>query len=456
MTGAYFVDQLEARGLDPADIPITAALFATALAGFATLRTTLPEHAWWVPGRLEVFGKHTDYAGGRSLVAAVPRGFAFLGSPRSDQSIHLFDSRSGERTVIDSSPAAVGWRHYADVVIARLARNFPGARRGADIAFASNLPRASGMSSSSALVVGIASVLVRLWCLTNRAAWRESITDSTALATYYAALESGLAFGGFEGDAGVGTHGGSEDHAAMLLAAPGSLTAFSFVPMRRIVDVPVPDEWRFVIAASGVTAEKTGAARNAYNRLSEAASILLRLWNARGEPSPSLAAALASDPSAADALRELIGARKIPGWTPQMLEQRLEHFRREDARVPEAVRGFQELDSTSLGAIGEASQRDAERLLGNQIPQTSALARRARECGALAASSFGAGFGGSVWALVEREQAAEFAVDWLGRYRLGDAPEGALSFVAIPGPPVIELSSFPTTPPSLPSRGGSG
>ena len=32
---------------------------------------------WFVPGRLEVLGKHTDYVGGRSLLAAVDRpGFA--------------------------------------------------------------------------------------------------------------------------------------------------------------------------------------------------------------------------------------------------------------------------------------------------------------------------------------------------------------------------------------------
>ncbi|MGV2448389.1 UNVERIFIED_CONTAM: galactokinase family protein, partial [Bacillus sp. ATCC 13368] len=30
--------------------------------------------SWFVPGRLEVFGKHTDYAGGHSIVAAVDRG----------------------------------------------------------------------------------------------------------------------------------------------------------------------------------------------------------------------------------------------------------------------------------------------------------------------------------------------------------------------------------------------
>ncbi|MCQ8207142.1 galactokinase family protein, partial [Cutibacterium acnes subsp. acnes] len=29
---------------------------------------------WFVPGRIEVLGKHTDYAGGSTLVAAVDRG----------------------------------------------------------------------------------------------------------------------------------------------------------------------------------------------------------------------------------------------------------------------------------------------------------------------------------------------------------------------------------------------
>ncbi len=50
--------------------------------------------------------------------------------------------------------------------------------------------------------------------------------------------------------------------------------------------------------------------------------------------------------------------------------------------------------------MAERSQEAAERWLGNQIPETIALARLARHVGATAASAFGAGFGGSVWALV--------------------------------------------------------
>lgn len=441
MTGAAFAKQLTAHGLDPIEIPATAALYDTALDGFRTLTARTPSHAWWVPGRLEVFGKHTDYAGGRTLVAAVPRGFAFLASPRADQLVQLVDARTGERVTFEAEHAGfTGWRHYAEVALARLARNFPGARRGADIVFTSNLPRASGMSSSSALVVGIATILAQLWSLAERTEWQQNIQDGSALATYLASIENGSPFGGLEGDAGVGTHGGSEDHAAMLLSLPGEVSAYSFVPIRHLDRARVPEGWRFVIGSSGVRAEKTGSARAAYNRLSEGAGVLLRLWNSHQQPSRSLAAALARDTEAADRLRELIRVSDVPGWTPDALERRLEHFRKEDARVPEALQAVAAAEVARLTGLSEASQRDAHHLLGNQIPQTVGLAELARACGAFAASSFGAGFGGSVWALVGRERARTFAARWLADYRREYQMKEAVTFIATPGPAVAELA----------------
>ena len=123
-----------------------------------------PRHAWWVPGRLEVFGKHTDYAGGRTLVCAVPNGLAVAASPRADGSIHVVDARRGDRLVLRRRDGGgfTGWRHYVEVAARRLAANFPGAALGADIVFSSDLPRASGMSSSSALVIAMSSALVRV------------------------------------------------------------------------------------------------------------------------------------------------------------------------------------------------------------------------------------------------------------------------------------------------------
>ena len=38
---------------------------------------------WFVPGRIEVLGKHTDYAGGSTLVAAVDRGVTISIEPVS-------------------------------------------------------------------------------------------------------------------------------------------------------------------------------------------------------------------------------------------------------------------------------------------------------------------------------------------------------------------------------------
>ncbi len=82
MKGAALVDRLIEKGLDPADRAGKEALFTTVLDGFATGHSGHPRHAWWVPGRIEVFGKHTDYAGGRTLVCPVPRGFAVVAAPR--------------------------------------------------------------------------------------------------------------------------------------------------------------------------------------------------------------------------------------------------------------------------------------------------------------------------------------------------------------------------------------
>jgi galactokinase len=67
--------------------------------------------------------------------------------------------------------------------------------------------------------------------------------------------------------------------------------------------------------------------------------------------------------------------------------------------------------------LADRSQEIAEKMLGNQIPQTSFLQRSARELGAVAASGFGAGFGGSVWALVRADQARDFAERWAKVYQ---------------------------------------
>jgi galactokinase len=449
MTGREAAEALGALGLQPQDVETRQSLFDAAIEAFHDIGGP-PSLACWVPGRLEVFGKHTDYCGGRSLVGAVPRGFAMLGRPRPDETIRIRDAGRRDEFIINlDRPAGAsrsrlkGWRNYAQVVISRLARNFPGVPLAADLVIASDLPSASGMSSSSALMVGLASTLVERARIRTLAAWQENIHGAPDEAGYYACIENGRRFGSLAGDAGVGTHGGSEDHLGIVCSAAGQLSAWRFVPIGPVGAVRVPDDWTFVLASSGVAADKTGSAKDAYNRLSREAAMLLDIWNRHEAPQPSLSAALDSAPGAATRLEALITGSASATHGTDALGRRLSHFVAEHARVAEAISAFQEGDGPRLSALSEASQLDAERLLDNQVPETVALVRAAREHGAFAASAFGAGFGGSVWALVDGRDgipAAVFAERWLSAHRKAfPHRSAATTFVAQPGPPLTRL-----------------
>jgi galactokinase len=427
--------------MSPGDIELARLLLGALLQAFGPFTGAEPEHAWWVPGRIEVFGKHTDYCGGHSLVGALPRGLAFAARRRGDTTIRLLDVSRSESVTLTTDPAPSdlsGWRHYANVVVQRLSRNFPGVGLGADVVFASNLPSASGMSSSSALMIGLAETLVHLAGLRDRAEWRGNIAGSLDAAGYYACIENGMTFGSLRGDSGVGTHGGSEDHVAILSGAAGQLSGNSFVPIRHVGDVMLPDDWTFVVASSGVAAKKTGEAKEAYNRLSHEAAALLDLWNRHEPRQPSLRAAMSSHPSAPHRLRQLV---RVADSRAQQLERRLTHFLNEDVRVLDALEAFRSRQAARISTLSDASQSEAETLLANQVPETIALARAARDHGAFAASSFGAGFGGSVWALVEHGSATAFAGRWLAAYRSRfPSRTTATAFAARPGPSITLLT----------------
>ena len=70
------------------------------------------------------------------------------------------------------------------------------------------------------------------------------------------------------------------------------------------------------------------------------------------------------------------------------------------------------------------------------MEETRWLPLVAERRGAIAASAFGAGFGGSCWALVKTVEAAEFAGLWAADYRhkFPEAGERATFFVMRPGP----------------------
>jgi galactokinase len=86
-------------------------------------------------------------------------------------------------------------------------------------------------------------------------------------------------------------------------------------------------------------------------------------------------------------------------------------------------------------------------LLKNQVEQTEWLASRAPDFGAECASAFGAGFGGSVWALVSEAQAVGFLSRWRDGYleAYPEHTETAEFLITRPGPAAFEITLTQTT-----------
>lgn len=427
---AALADCLLNAGLGAEAAVTRAKLFALAAEG---LPSADERSAFFVPGRVEVLGKHTDYAGGRTVVIAAERGFSVVASPRKDRLVTVTAVEMDESTEFelhpDLVPAAGHWSNYPMTVARRIARNFPGISVGADIAFSSDLPPAAGMSSSSAMMIGVFLSLADVNRLAQRDEYRREIGSLTDLAGYLGTIENGQNFGALEGDRGVGTFGGSEDHTAILCGQPDQMSQYSYCPVRFERSVPVPRGYRFAIGVCGVVAEKTGSAKEKYNAASRRASALVEIWNEKtGRDDPHLAAVLTASPDSAAELAGWAESSSREDFNAHSLTSRLAQFVAESEEiVPAAGDALIAGDIEEFGRQVARSQDLTDQQLGNQVPETVYLAARAREFGAAAASAFGAGFGGGVWALVEAEKMDAFLNRWEEDYRRGHPQHNELT-----------------------------
>ena len=209
----------------------------------------------------------------------------------------------------------------------------------------------------------------------------------------------------------------------------------------------MPAGHTFVVATSGIAAAKTGNAKERYNRASLLVREILDRWtSATGRRDRTLAAALGSSAEASATLDAILDRDRSGDGLTDPLRRRLDHFRLENDRViPAALRALETSDLEAFGRVVDDSQAGAEQLLGNQVPETIALTRLARELGAVAASAFGAGFGGSVWALVPSDDVADFTAQWQRRYREAvprQISDLAVFFPTAAGPPVTPLDGL--------------
>jgi len=468
--------QLRDAGLGDADnIEAKVALYAQAAAALVHLtgedNRRQNAAAFWVPGRVELAGKHTDYAGGWSLLAATPRGFCVVVNARDDAECRVVtldssvppDDRVAHISLAGDGPLLCGidgvssghWSRYARVCLARLGNNFKphlGQKlRGVDLALGCDLPVASGMSTSSALICALFLAFDFANDLRASPAFLRLLPDDASLVEYLGCCENGKDFGDREahaagtgpwlqGNGGVGTFGGSEDHAAIMTCRANTVHVYRFCPTRCMATVEVAPGVALVVGSSGVVAAKTGGAMARYNT---AASDAARVAAALGFATMGEGLRLLGAAGCRDRLASLLVCRLdagIAGLDAAQAGADLRRFRQFELETDVVVPGLAEALGAGDGGRGgrlmdESHARGAEALT-NLVEATGWLARRAKAIGASGATAFGAGFGGSVVALVPAADAARFAAAWERDYGAAfpENRERAVFFAMRPGP----------------------
>lgn len=367
----------------------------------------------YVPGRIELLGKHTDYAGGVSLTCASSRHMVAVLVETRDAGITFVDALTGERERIafDGSAVVKGWASYANVAVGRVVSHAGRPSNGATVVFTSDIPKAAGMSSSSVVTTMAALSAMSL------ASW-DHLKSLSDVAGFLGAVESGADFGPLPGDDGVGTRGGSQDHTAMLMGKDGVVSLFGYHPVERLVELTWPADMHLLIGISGVKASKRTGAKELYNAASALARRIGEAWSVRyGTNPPVMGAMLEHEEFSEPRVIEMIDEIAEDAEDRSRLWHRFAQFHDEcTIAIPDAVAAWQAGDWNTFGQHVALSQQMAEDWLGNQVPETSWLVRSAREHGAVAASAFGAGYGGAVWAMVPAAESPEMMEKWAAAY----------------------------------------
>ncbi|MBK7644457.1 MAG: galactokinase [Planctomycetes bacterium] len=363
------------------------------------------------PGRVNLIGEHTDYNGLPVFPMALQRNVAYLLRPRTDARVRLVnrDRRYGTREFAISDaiePFAQGdWGNYVKAAAQKLASRFE-LRCGFDAAVDGNVPLAAGLSSSSATLVGALLALMRVNGLELPLA---ELQELAAQAERY-----------------VGVAGGGMDQAISLGGRAQHALVIDFAPVR-MQPTRMPGDWRFVVSNTLVMAEKSGAAREAYNARTRECREALERFRAHPDAAglPDSYYALVHG-VALPRLLEIAG-HALGG----VLLQRFRHVVSEGARVEQARQAMLGGDAAGFGRLMDASHASLREDYEVSSTELDLLVEIARESGALGARLTGAGFGGCSVALCLADD-AQRVVDALHRryYAVRPPFEGEALFVA--------------------------
>lgn len=326
------------------------------------------------PGRVNLIGDHTDYNDGFCLPMAIDRECVARGEARGDGRVRV---RSEQLPgVVDvaadgrDDPATVepAWGRYVAGVVRALAEH-GAAPAGYDGAISSTVPTGSGLSSSTALSVALTLAL------------------ATAAGTTFADRRDAARISLAGEIAATGVPGGIMDQLASLFGVADDALLLDCRTLE-VAPVPLPRSHAVLVAHSGVPRTLVGSAYAERRAACEAAARRLGLAALR-DASPEQ---VADDPLA-------------------------RHVVSENQRVLDFAAALRRRDVNALGPLLLASHASLRDDYAVSTPELDLLVDLLVDHGAIGARLTGAGFGGCVVALVQRNHADDCAAKTVTAYR---------------------------------------
>ena len=312
-------------------------------------------------GRVNLIGEHTDYSDGFVLPALIPQSLTVTADPLDDAITVTSEGFAPVSRSLGQGPQG-DWADYA-VGAATLTLAELGQPDGVALTITSDIPGGGGVSSSAALCVAVIRAVLNLhdmdWPADRIARLAQRVEHE------WAGLQCGIM-----------------DQMVIAAAKPGEAL---FLDCRDLSfqTVPLFPDHVFAVIHSGQD-----------RRLAEGA------YNDR-----AAAVAEASSQLGVSALRDADDWRDL---TDPLLIKRARHVITENRRVEQAVKASRSGDAPDFGQLMNESHQSLANDFEVSTDILDQLCDSARRHGALGARLTGAGFGGCIVALVDRNQVSDW------------------------------------------------
>ncbi len=361
------------------------------------------------PGRVNIIGEHTDYNDGFVLPAAIDLYTWTAIGPRADRKLVVYSQNFSESTEIDldsASPAPKDhWLDYVHGVAVMLQKSgIPVS--GANLTIFSNVPLGSGLSSSAALEVSVASALLAI---------SNATLGLAAIAKLCQRAENEF----------VGARVGIMDQFASCFGSAGKAILLDC----RSLDyklLPLPPDVAMVICNTMVKHEHSGGEYNERRAQCEEGVRLLRTFV-----------------PGAKALRDITLAQleSHRADLPAQTYRRCHHVISENERVMQTVQALQSGDMEIVGKCMAESHRSLKEDYEVSSVELDAMVSAARHLpGVIGARMTGGGFGGCTINLVRMDSVENFRQTVAAAYKKTISIDPEI-YVSTAGAGVTELAA---------------